>query len=315
MKYERCPECGCPTFIMPDHLGEGYRICSKCKQEWWENIDYGTGTKPEPDCINPDCIGGWMTEHEDLTELTIPCGRCNADRHKAKPFFAPKVTVHPRQPEPEQDVIMRQFEKCWHGVFDHLDKMLLIQITDVFRSGFKSGYTSRNAEIEALNETHELETKGRDELRRADVDCILRLREENRKQTEEIEALKYQLEGFKSQYNEDEKMISALKAEIAKNKRKAEKWDNLAQEMKCSDGGQYYNDMISAITAKINAEVIPLKAEIESLRCCGNCSLLDDCIETKNCNVDPADICDNWIPKSKLCKDSTTTIQESPCNH
>jgi len=203
MKCERCggsgkyfqenPDCSnCPSKDECDDFGKQFCTvpsdCPNC---------LGTGTKPEPDCINPDCVGGWMAEHEDLTELTIPCSRCNADRHKAKPFFAPKVIVHPRQPEPEQDVIMRQFEKCWHGVFDHLDKMLLIQITDVFRSGYKSGYTSRNAEIEALNETHELETKGRDELRRADVDCILRLREENRKQTEEIEALKVEIESMR----------------------------------------------------------------------------------------------------------------------
>lgn len=28
-----------------------------------------------------------------------------------------------------------------------------------------------------------------------------------------------------------------------------------------------------------------------SMRCCGNCSGLDHCIETKNCNVDPAGVC------------------------
>ena len=37
-----------------------------------------------------------------------------------------------------------------------------------------------------------------------------------------------------------------------------------------------------------------LKAENVRLRCCGNCSQLDKCIEEKNCNVDPAGSCDKW---------------------
>lgn len=48
-------------------------------------------------CINPDCVGGWMTSHEDETDLTIPCSRCNADKQKGKPFFAPPVIVHDKK--------------------------------------------------------------------------------------------------------------------------------------------------------------------------------------------------------------------------
>jgi len=36
-----CPECqGKPNPLASDHLGEGYRVCSQCKQEWWTYIDY-----------------------------------------------------------------------------------------------------------------------------------------------------------------------------------------------------------------------------------------------------------------------------------
>jgi len=144
------------------------------------------------------------------------------------------------KPEPGQDEIMRQFEKCWHGVFDHLDEMLLIEITDVFRSGCKSGRTSRNSEIEEL---------------------------------------KHIIKGCQSALNTN---------------------------------GERFRRMQKTIEA--------LKAEIQSLRCCGNCSHGYSGSYTMN-NLScmgcerGLGIQNNWIPKSKLCKDSTTTIQESPCNH
>lgn len=52
------------------------------------------------------------------------------------------------QDEDEDEEIRKAFEKKWHGVFDHLDEMLLIEITDVFRSGFKSGDLACKAKME-----------------------------------------------------------------------------------------------------------------------------------------------------------------------
>ena len=36
----KCPECGCDRHIRTDELGEGYRVCFNCYQEWWTNVDY-----------------------------------------------------------------------------------------------------------------------------------------------------------------------------------------------------------------------------------------------------------------------------------
>jgi len=107
-----------------------------------------------------------------------------------------RKAMYQNKPEPEQDEIIIEFSDEQAELKKYY-RMLHSHEAVVYYSGYKHGYTSRNAEIEALNETHELETKGRDELRRADVDCILRLREENRKQTEGIEALKAEIESMK----------------------------------------------------------------------------------------------------------------------
>ena len=40
VKCSVCPECGCADFTHDDTLGEGYRVCADCQQEWWINIDY-----------------------------------------------------------------------------------------------------------------------------------------------------------------------------------------------------------------------------------------------------------------------------------
>ena len=39
-KCNRCPECSCVEFINMNLLGEGYRVCRRCGQEWWVDIDY-----------------------------------------------------------------------------------------------------------------------------------------------------------------------------------------------------------------------------------------------------------------------------------
>ena len=40
VKCKSCPECGCKDFVHEDIVGEGYRMCIKCEQEWWVDIDY-----------------------------------------------------------------------------------------------------------------------------------------------------------------------------------------------------------------------------------------------------------------------------------
>ena len=42
MMTTKCPECKCDEVMdeMSDTLGDGYRVCSKCKQEWYTDVDY-----------------------------------------------------------------------------------------------------------------------------------------------------------------------------------------------------------------------------------------------------------------------------------
>lgn len=63
-----------------------------------------------------------------------------------------------------------------------------------------------------------------------------------------------------------------------KYKRKAEKWDMLAKELNCTDGGQFYNDMISAITSRINRE----KRELSSMLDASEKAFEELLIEAKN---------------------------------
>jgi len=40
IKCSECPECGCSEYKAEDYLGDGYRACLACHQEWWTHIDY-----------------------------------------------------------------------------------------------------------------------------------------------------------------------------------------------------------------------------------------------------------------------------------
>ncbi len=37
-----CPECGCEEYDHDGFLGEGFRFCATCGQEWWTDIDYSS---------------------------------------------------------------------------------------------------------------------------------------------------------------------------------------------------------------------------------------------------------------------------------
>jgi len=42
---DRCPECGYPEYTNENELGKGFRLCKKCKQEWWSDINYTKQSK------------------------------------------------------------------------------------------------------------------------------------------------------------------------------------------------------------------------------------------------------------------------------
>ena len=54
-KTTSCPECGCKEFNNENLVGEGYRVCDKCGQEWWADIDYSRS------CDKCDSTGGVAT--------------------------------------------------------------------------------------------------------------------------------------------------------------------------------------------------------------------------------------------------------------
>ena len=39
---DSCPECGCTESAkdFDGYLGDGFRICKNCNQDWWTDIDY-----------------------------------------------------------------------------------------------------------------------------------------------------------------------------------------------------------------------------------------------------------------------------------
>lgn len=39
-KCFKCPECGSHEYVNENHLGNGYRMCRDCLQDWWTDIIY-----------------------------------------------------------------------------------------------------------------------------------------------------------------------------------------------------------------------------------------------------------------------------------
>ena len=46
IKCKECPSCGCEEFSCADELGEGFRFCASCDQEWWVDINYNKYSSP-----------------------------------------------------------------------------------------------------------------------------------------------------------------------------------------------------------------------------------------------------------------------------
>ena len=40
MITKACPECGCEQYVNKNLVGDGYRECRSCGQEWWTDIEY-----------------------------------------------------------------------------------------------------------------------------------------------------------------------------------------------------------------------------------------------------------------------------------
>lgn len=57
-----CPECMCVEAKNHDLLGNGYRVCSNCEQEWWMHIKYDYYKKP---------IYNWVLANPVLFEQPI----------------------------------------------------------------------------------------------------------------------------------------------------------------------------------------------------------------------------------------------------
>lgn len=41
LKGRQCPECGCTEYVNKNLVGDGYRMCKQCHQDWWIDIAYG----------------------------------------------------------------------------------------------------------------------------------------------------------------------------------------------------------------------------------------------------------------------------------
>jgi len=40
IKCNCCPECGCKEYLNKNLVGDGYRMCRECHQDWWTDIKY-----------------------------------------------------------------------------------------------------------------------------------------------------------------------------------------------------------------------------------------------------------------------------------
>jgi hypothetical protein len=42
ISWDFCPECGSEEHTNDNLLGDGFRFCAGCGQEWWTDIDYSS---------------------------------------------------------------------------------------------------------------------------------------------------------------------------------------------------------------------------------------------------------------------------------
>ena len=51
---KRCPECGCAEYTHKDEFAEGFRVCAKCGQDWWTDVNYTDNEDSELIAIDKD---------------------------------------------------------------------------------------------------------------------------------------------------------------------------------------------------------------------------------------------------------------------
>jgi hypothetical protein len=56
-KAKWCPECGCVAYVNKNLVGDGYRCCRDCGQDWWIDIEYSSISPPRTDSVNKYIYG------------------------------------------------------------------------------------------------------------------------------------------------------------------------------------------------------------------------------------------------------------------
>lgn len=84
-----CPECGSKEYINKNLLGDGFRNCNACGQEWWKDVQYsqtnivenmqiigvGYGGKAGETCLQQEVINIWDSEPKDAAIFINSSGR------------------------------------------------------------------------------------------------------------------------------------------------------------------------------------------------------------------------------------------------
>lgn len=74
-----CPECGSVEYVNKNLLGEGYRCCRDCGQDWWLNIKYDLPfLSPRIDSVNEHIY----TLIDEITTIKSQLTEANAQESK-----------------------------------------------------------------------------------------------------------------------------------------------------------------------------------------------------------------------------------------
>ncbi len=152
-----CPECDCQEYVNENLLGEGYRACRECGQDWWLDVKYSIG-KPCPDCRKGKKMDN-TKEHKDSDLEFVKMVQFNIGN------WIPAIN--------KNDVRVR-------SIIDFLDKALAC-ITRLVGEGKRQGeaLTHFDEVIRGLDEVNErlqatvtTQAKRIEELEKALEDCM-----------------------------------------------------------------------------------------------------------------------------------------------
>src|SRR5690606_32008333 len=83
-----CPECGCKEYVNENLVGDGYRMCRECHQDWWTDIKYSSKfCKPLIDRVYD-----FLNEHEkrikpdSIEEYYMTVGKIDEMKAKVRAF-------------------------------------------------------------------------------------------------------------------------------------------------------------------------------------------------------------------------------------